>query len=117
MKIIFVCTVNIQRSPTAADVMKKLLGKGNYDIESAGIEAIEEWGGRQITKEMIQDADLIYVMEEFQADYIVDLVPSARDKIRVLNIPDMFYRNDPKLIEILKEKLEPEVKRIKETLE
>jgi predicted protein tyrosine phosphatase len=50
---------------------------------------------------------MIFVMEDRHEEAIVKLVPSSYKKIRVLHIPDVFYRNEPELKEILAQKLKP----------
>jgi len=60
-----------------------------------------------VTPELIKWADVIFVMEEKHEEAVVKLVPASYDKIVVLDIPDMFYRDQPELKELLRRKLKP----------
>jgi predicted protein tyrosine phosphatase len=44
-------------------------------------------------------------MEDYHKDAILTLKPEAKDKVIVLNIPDIYLRNDPELVRILRGKL------------
>ena len=57
--------------------------------------------------ETIDWADLILVMEAEHAEHIQTNYNSNPDKIKVLNIPDVYVRNDPELIQELKKKVLP----------
>jgi len=101
MRVLFVCLANVDRSPTAEEMFK---GRSDLEVMSAGISAV---GGRQLTEEIVKWADKIFVMEGEQADYIEALVPGAHSKTVVLDIPDIFPRNHPKLRTLLKERVTP----------
>lgn len=98
-RILFVCTANIDRSPTAEAILRGVKG---FEVRSAGI-----WPNakKRITRALIDWADLIFAMEEYHKDVIVALKPEAESKIIVLNIPDIYARNDPRLVRLLKEKI------------
>ena len=98
-RVLFVCTGNMDRSPTAESL---LAGKEGFEVKSAGT-----WihAGRRITKPLIEWADMIFVMEDHHRDVILRICPEAEEKIIVLDIPDVYRRNDPELVEILKKKL------------
>jgi predicted protein tyrosine phosphatase len=98
-KILFVCTGNIDRSPTAEDLLR---GKRGFDVRSAGTMA---GARRALTKNEIKWADAIFVMEEHHRKSLLQISPEASDKVFVLGIPDLYYRGDPKLIEIIRKKL------------
>jgi predicted protein tyrosine phosphatase len=107
--ILFVCSPNLQRSPTAELVYKEILKEKNIqdvEVKSAGLlkSAVNV-----LTNELIKWADKIYVMEEYMKEEIVKKVPEANDKIRVLNIEDVYFINDPVLRDILRSKLEKEI--------
>jgi len=67
-RVLFVCTANVDRSPTAEALLK---GKEGFDVLSAGTA----------------------------------LNPESENKIIMLGITDIYLRNDPELIKILKTKL------------
>lgn len=98
-KVLFVCTANIDRSPTAEALLKR---KDGFEVKSAGT-----WlhARRRITEELINWADIVFVMERYHKEFLLNLSPVAENKIVVLDIPDIYPRNDPELIRILKGKL------------
>ncbi|MBS3081222.1 phosphotyrosine protein phosphatase [Candidatus Pacearchaeota archaeon] len=101
--ILFVCTYNLQRSPTAEDIINNSpYHNTKYNAKSAGISSIAKV---KITKQSIEWSDMIFVMEHIHKEFLLKNFPGAKKKIIVLDIPDMYLRNDPYLINLLKEKL------------
>ena len=98
-RVLFVCTANIDRSPTAESLLR---GMNGFEVQSAGT-----WlhARSRITEELIEWADIVFVMERHHGEFLLDLNPSAENKIFVLDIPDIYPRNDPELVRILKDKL------------
>ena len=101
MKVLFVCLANVDRSPTAEEMFRS---RPDLEVISAGISAV---GGRQLTEELVKWADKIFVMEQEQAEYIEAMVKGARSKTVVLDIPDIYPRNHPKLKMIIKDRVTP----------
>lgn len=99
MKLLFVCTANQERSPTAEDIFKDVK---NVKVKSAGTD---RFARVIINKRLVDWADRIYVMEDFHRDFIVKKWPHTAKKIVVLGIPDVYFRGDPELIRLLKEKV------------
>jgi len=60
-----------------------------------------------LTRKLIDWADLVFVMEPQHAEYIHSNFELDPEKIRVLDIPDIYVRNDPVLIQELKKKVLP----------
>ncbi len=99
-KLLFICTANWQRSPTAEALFKN---SRNYEAKSAGTSPIAE---RPITSQAIKWADIIFCMEDLHKNYILENFPEAKNKkIIILNLPNIYLKNDPELVIILKEKL------------
>lgn len=99
-KLLFICTANENRSPTAKSLFEN---SKLYKVKSAGIHPLSE---KPITKQAIEWADEIFVMEDFHKTFLLREFQEAADKkIVILGIPDIYYKNDPTLIKILKEKL------------
>jgi len=98
-KVLFICTANMDRSPTAESLLKQ---KNGFEVRSAGT-----WlhARSRIKKELIDWSDTIFVMEKHHKESLLNLNPKAEDKIVVLDIPDIYPRNSPELVRILKDKL------------
>jgi len=98
-RVLFVCTGNVDRSPTAEALLKD---KKGFEVLSAGTYIHAR---RRVSERLIDWADVIFVMEEHHKEAILDLRPEAENKTIVLFIPDIYRRNSPELIETLKTKL------------
>jgi len=98
-RVLFVCTANIDRSPTAEDLLKSQCG---FEVLSAGTWANAR---RSISESLIEWADLIFVMEERHSEAVLKLKPYAEKKIIVLDIPDIYLRDNQELVKTLKTKL------------
>ncbi len=104
-RILFVCTANQHRSRTA----EELYGSDpRFEVRSAGTDAFEGCPGeRRLTEEDVSWADVIFVMERYHSRFIAEHFPAGARKVVVLNIPDSFYRGDPRLVRLLRERLAP----------
>lgn len=119
-KILTVCTGNICRSPVAEYLLRQELSRLGRTVEvgSAGIGALaghpaddaaltfmntlgipmEAHRARQIQREHVRWADIIFVMQAHHLDYILALDPSARGKAFLLGhwsrseVPDPYQR-------------------------
>ena len=101
MKVLFVCTANKLRSPTAEDVFRNYPG---IEAKSAGTDANAP---TPLTNELVAEADLIIVMENHHRERIRKKFKQRPPDSRIvtLNIPDEYERGDPELIELLKAKV------------
>lgn len=99
MKVLFVCNMGMNRSPTAARLWHDLY---NDETDYAGIYITEK------LKQKVQWADLIIVMEPHQRKFISERYPKEylSKKILCLDIPDLYAKENPELIETLKIKFE-----------
>ena len=97
MKVIFICNQNENRSKTAEEIFKDKL-----DTKSAGL-----YNEYPITEKQLTWADLVVVMEDEQRQELAKRFPRQYLKKRILslNIPDIYYYNQPELINILKSKI------------
>jgi len=101
MKLLFLCSMNMMRSPTAEDVFNGVAG---VEAESAGLRRDAELF---VTPELIAWADIIFVMEE---DHRAKLNKMARSLVKdkrvvCLGIPDHYCRGHPELIDLLWERV------------
>jgi len=96
MKLLFICNQNQNRSKTA-----EILFKEKFETKSAGL-----YNEKPVTREQLDWADTIIVMEDEQRSEIGKRFPDMYIKKRIisLDIPDIFSYNQPKLIELLKDK-------------
>ena len=102
-KVLFVCTANLQRSPTAENVFQGW--RGTWEAKSAGI--MPDPGRNPLTQVLIDWADVIVVMEPVHRQYIRANFHCDSDKVQVLGVPDIYFRNDPELIRELLKKVPP----------
>jgi predicted protein tyrosine phosphatase len=103
LKVLFVCDANRLRSPTAEAIFT---GRPHLEVRSAGL-------ARQatvpLTIEMLEWADLVFVMEKRQRNIIQSRFKELyqRKRIVCLYIPDDFEFMDPELIQLLEERVSP----------
>lgn len=103
MRILFVCTANKLRSPTAEDVFRDYPG---IEAISAGTDSEAP---RPLTKELVASADMIFAMESHHRERIRKKFKQrpADNRIITLHIPDEYERGDPELVALLKDKVGP----------
>ena len=96
--ILFVCSENRLRSPTAASVFSEF---ANVETMSAGTN---KDCSTPLSVELIEWADVVLVMEESHRSKVLREYPALlRDKIlAVLGIPDIYPFMDPMLVALLK---------------
>jgi len=98
MNVLFICDQNQNRSKTAEEIFKD-----RFNTKSAGLYNSEPVTGKQISW-----ADTIIVMEEAQRSEIAKRFPKQYmlKRILSLDIPDIYYYNQPELIDILNNKMD-----------
>ena len=103
--VLFVCTANQQRSPTAEELYRN---DRRFNVRSAGTSALAY---EQVGAEHLRWADLVVVMEEHHARAIRQRFPSEVRDVRlvVLGIPDMYQYMDHTLQREIRERFEAEV--------
>ena len=98
--LLFVCSSNLDRSPASASLFKD---NKKYESKSCGILPHAE---TVISEEAIKWADIIFCMEHEHKAFIFENFQKAiKKEIIVLNVPNTFERNNPELIDTLKNKL------------
>lgn len=98
MNILFVCSLNQWRSPTAENIYKNHSG---INVKSAGTEPSAKI---KLNSKIIDWADLIFVMEKKHKQRMLENFPieSKRKKIVILDIQDEFKYMNKELIEEIK---------------
>ena len=109
MKILFVCSGNAYRSPTAEALLKKL--RPDLQVDSAGTQVetrisreareylAKQNAGQYLKKvpeslgtKQLSDYDLIVAMEQQHKDAVLNKCPECRGKIVIWNIEDVGFR-------------------------
>lgn len=103
LNVLFVCSRNQWRSPTAERVWRKTSG---LNVRSAGTSPRAR---RTLRHDDILWADVIFVMEEKHKSRVLSEFRQAasRKEMHVLDIPDDFKFMDPELVELLHDKCAP----------
>ena len=60
-----------------------------------------------LTQQLVDWADVIIVMESHHADHIRSNFKTDQKEIEILDIPDVYFRDDPGLIVELKKRVIP----------
>jgi predicted protein tyrosine phosphatase len=102
-RVLFVCSQNRLRSPTAEQVFADWPG---IETSSAGLNHDAE---NPLTPDLLRWADLVFVMEPAHRRKLSGRFRSALDGARVicLGIPDDYAYMAPELIELLRRKVSP----------
>src|SRR6266498_427558 len=102
-KVLFVCDKNRMRSPTAEKIFRE---DPRLEVKSAGIKID---AAVPMSRELLEWADLIVVMEKKQRNAIRERFQDIHESKRIvcLKIPDKFQFMDPHLIGLLRERVEP----------
>lgn len=104
--VLFVCTANLDRSPTAERLFHRW--RDEWIAKSAG--TMPALGRNPITQALVDWADMILVMQPVHAEYIHRHFKCDAKKMRVLDIEDKYTKDDPELIRELKKKVRPILK-------
>ena len=103
MNVLFVCSRNQWRSPTAERIWQRTPG---LTARSAGTS---RHAIKTVTPELLRWADMIFVMEQKHKQNIKEKFPNQlqHKKVMVLDIPDDYHYMDEELIKILTEAMQP----------
>ncbi|PHJ65552.1 phosphotyrosine protein phosphatase [Nostoc linckia z18] len=105
-KLLFLCSQNRLRSPTAEAVFAEYEG---LETDSAGLD---RYAQVPVSTEAIAWADIIFVMEKSHKNKLSKNFQRClqEKKIICLDIPDEYEYMEPALIELLKRKVLPLLK-------
>jgi predicted protein tyrosine phosphatase len=97
-RVLFICSQNQLRSPTAEQVFSPWPG---LEVASAGLNA---GANNPVTPDLVEWAEMIFVMEKSHRNKLLKKFRSTIKDQRIicLNIPDEYQYMDPRLIELLK---------------
>lgn len=97
-KLLFICSRNQWRSPTAEDLFQS---RSDYEARSAGTS---DRSRIRVGLRLLEWADQIIVMERKHVEILRARFPEFHpsSSIVVLDVPDDFERDDPELIALLK---------------
>ena len=99
--LLFICSKNQWRSPTAEHIFKK---RPNLNVRSAGTSSSAR---KKINAKDMECADIIFVMEEHHKSRLnAEFTQLLKyKKVQVLDIPDEYQYMDEELINILNESI------------
>lgn len=102
-RILFLCSRNQWRSPTAEAVYRD---DPRLDVRSAGVSPSAK---RRVSEALLRWADLILVMEHKHKARLRAQFPGvlAQRRVAVLDIDDDYEFMDPRLISLIRERVEP----------
>ena len=102
-RVLFVCSQNRLRSPTAERVFS---GRPGFEVASAGLNNDAE---TPVSSELVEWADVIFVMEKTHRDKLSEKFrPHLKNKrVICLDIPDQFDFMDPVLVRLLEARVGP----------
>jgi len=104
LRVLFVCAMNRERSPTAERLYRK---DSRLEVRSGGVRSDAK---HRVSEKDLRWADVVFAMEREHKVWLstrfedLDLPP-----IEVLDIPDEYAYMDPKLMEILRMTVGPEI--------
>ena len=100
MKILFVCSANIDRSPTAELLYS---GRSDLEVKSAGVS---DYAMTPISLELVKWADIILCMERKHKNKIEKLFSAVMENkvIDSLDVPDIYRYMNINLVNIIREK-------------
>lgn len=104
--LLFMCARARNRSPTGAE----LFASFGHDTKAIAYDgAVASKTQADITIYYFNWADKIFVMEPYMYTFTFDLLKSMNRAIPVicLFIPDVYQKNNPALIQLLKERVNP----------
>jgi len=99
-RVLFLCSRNRLRSPTAAEVFSE---RDGIEVDSAGLSKDADC---RLSEEQVEWADHVIVMESIHRKRLNELFgPILKGKrVSVLDIPDDYEYMQPELVELLEKR-------------
>ena len=101
---LFVCYANVDRSPTAEAVCRRIATENGLDLEASSA-GTSRGANRPVTKHLADLADNIFVMERGMVREMILEYGQNPAKIICLDIPDVYERDEPELVRTLEQRL------------
>ena len=100
-KVLFICSQNRLRSPTAESVFSNRPG---FEVASAGLNPEAE---TPVSPELIEWSDVIFVMEKAHRSKLSAMFKRSLNGQRIvcLNVPDRYEFMEPALVNLLTERV------------
>jgi len=100
MRILFVCSANIDRSPTAERIYS---GRSDFEVKSAGVS---EYALTPVSSKLIKWADVILCMEDKHKQKVIKIYSAIlmNKIVDSLDVPDIYKYMDNNLVNIIREK-------------
>ena len=109
MNVLFICSRNQWRSPTAETIFK---GDKDHNVKSAGTEPSARI---RVSSKLINWADIIFAMEKSHKQRLTENFPTEMldKKVVVLDIADDYNYMDAELIDTIKTSVSPYLQNVK----
>lgn len=105
MKILFLCTSNVNRSRTAEEYFRSECPENEYRSAGLSEKYCKKYNSTLCTEQLLLWADKVYVMEQAHIDRVVSYVGNKYSKKMIsLEIEDIYQFMDQSLINELKSK-------------
>ncbi|MBL7683943.1 MAG: hypothetical protein JNK00_11340 [Flavipsychrobacter sp.] len=103
MNILFICSRNQWRSPTAEAVYKNIPG---ISARSAGTSPVAR---TKVNEALIKWADIVFVMEDKHRDILLSQFSSVvqHKQVIVMHIPDEYRYMDEELVDMIQDIVNP----------
>lgn len=97
-RVLCVCSAGLLRSPTLAQYLNQEFG---YNTRACGTS--EEYALIPISEALVHWADQVVFVNKENYNEVKDVPILKTVDVVVLDLPDMYERNDPELLEAIKE--------------
>lgn len=103
LKVLFICSQNRLRSPTAEQIFR---GDPRLDVRSAGVDRDAKV---VVSSEVLEWAEIVFVMENRHRNVLRRRFKKSCDGKRMIciRIPDEYDFMDPELVRLLRERVLP----------